>query len=105
MREVVLRVGGPAVLCRPPPITRHPRQRQCDPGTEKIQKSHRREVIRMRMPDAGDEIATCDGRHKGRMRAVNHRSKERAKRAATKTSKLPSGLDLAMDFQQWLVAL
>jgi hypothetical protein len=41
--------------------------------------------------DADDEINTCDGRHKGRMRAKNHRSNRR--------SSPPKPCDTTLDFQ------
>jgi hypothetical protein len=43
--------------------------------------------------DADDEINTCDGRHKGRMRAKNHRSNRR--------SSPPKPCDITLDFQQF----
>jgi hypothetical protein len=42
---------------------------------------------------ADDEINTCDGRHKGRMRAKNHRSNRR--------SSPPKPCDITLDFQQF----
>jgi hypothetical protein len=61
---------------------------RCDaiPGMEKI-------PLEGGDANADDEIATCDGRHKGRMRTVNHKSNTRSRPV------LPS--DLALDFQKF----